>query len=253
MNFFVASYARQSVYKVTEAGSASVFATKVPGPFGIAAGPDDFLYVASLDTNQILRIAPDGKVSPFTVLGIALDRPVDVAFDSEGNLYIACARDVNVDNGYVVKVSPGGIGEMFADGLDAPVELCFDGDDLLVANYCGVGPGIVRVKPDGEVETQVENIGPVCFYGLARDEEGNIYHSIASDGRIFKNGVKLAQTSNTALGLAKHGDSLYSCNQQRGIIHRITLPASGTPNPPIVGTVSTFAKVPSATGITFKL
>ena len=54
-------------------------------PCGIAVGPDGLVYVADTYNSRIRRIARDGTVSTFAVLGV----PIGLAFDHAGNLYVA--------------------------------------------------------------------------------------------------------------------------------------------------------------------
>jgi sugar lactone lactonase YvrE len=76
-------------------------------PLGLAFGPDAALYIADSDNNRIRRVGADGVIT--TIMGIgrpgrhrggfagdgaparkaALRHPLDLAFDGQGNLYIA--------------------------------------------------------------------------------------------------------------------------------------------------------------------
>lgn len=53
-------------------------------PEGISADAMGNLYVAAMDANMIVRVAPDGTTTP---IATGLDAPVGVACDAWGNVY----------------------------------------------------------------------------------------------------------------------------------------------------------------------
>jgi sugar lactone lactonase YvrE len=82
-----------TIYRVNEIGRASVWAQHEPSvsAYHLAFGPDDALYVtgptvSSFDT--ITRFDEDGRASVFFR---GLGRPQGLAFDREGNLYVAAS------------------------------------------------------------------------------------------------------------------------------------------------------------------
>lgn len=82
-----------TIFRVNKVGDAKPFATLEASvsAYHLAFGPDDYLYVTgpTLSTfESVLRISPDGEVSRyFTGLG----RPQGLAFDVDGNLYVAAS------------------------------------------------------------------------------------------------------------------------------------------------------------------
>src|ERR1043166_139171 len=83
-------------------GSASIFASGLLRPRGLAFDSFGNLFVATLDTatrfdgrGQILKFAPNGTV---TVFAVGLDFPEGLAFDGAGNLYVALS-DLFVSDG----------------------------------------------------------------------------------------------------------------------------------------------------------
>jgi hypothetical protein len=128
---------------------------------------------------QIDKIAPDGSISIFTQAGVIC--PHGLAFDQNGNLYVAYACSNRID-----KFTPNGHGTEFAnadDGLTQPIDLVFDrAGNLFVSNADG-GPkntgSVLKFTPDG-VGSVFADTGFRTAYGLAIDSDGNIYVSNAS-------------------------------------------------------------------------
>src|SRR5262249_55667512 len=103
------------------------------GPGGAVTGSDVTLRGADvhLDTSaKPARVsATGGQVSTFAT---GIDQPEGIAFDAQGNLYVA-----NAGNS-VGKVTPGGVVSTFASGLDSPFDLAFDSrGNLYVSSYYG--------------------------------------------------------------------------------------------------------------------
>jgi len=141
-NLYIADDDNDYVYKVTPAGTLSIFAGNggagpvTSGPArsepigeldGLAFDPSGNLYVVSYGNDQVYKVTPGGTLSVFA--GIAGSRAAGtpgpakasaigfaegLATDSAGNVYI-----VDDDNDYVYKVTPGGQLSIFAgDGRD---------------------------------------------------------------------------------------------------------------------------------------
>lgn len=72
-------------------------ARSIAGANGLRLGPDGALSNASAFGNQISRIDPDtGEVSVVSPRGSAIVSPDDLAFDSDGVLYVAECMDARV-------------------------------------------------------------------------------------------------------------------------------------------------------------
>lgn len=122
-----------TIYSINEIGEATTFATMEPSvaAFHLAFGPDGYLYatgptMSSFDS--IMRISPDGEVSRFFT---GLGRPQGLAFDREGNLYVAASRKGHRG---IIKITRDAEAEIVVAGPSL-VGLCFDdrGDMIVVS------------------------------------------------------------------------------------------------------------------------
>ena len=131
------------IFRIAPGGDAVVWDRSLKEfPNGLCVGPNgDSLYVAmSLNPPRIVRIEilPDGSAgSTETVVELPGAVPDGVAFDTDGNLYVACYRpDV------IYRLSPEGSLDVLADDFEgtimaAPTNVAFCGLDrniLLGAN-----------------------------------------------------------------------------------------------------------------------
>ena len=113
-----------TIYKINAVGDSEVFATleQSIAAYHLAFGPDNALYVtrpnvASFDS--VMRIDQDGEVSTFFR---GLGRPQGLAFDRDGNLYVAAC--LKHQRGIVRINREGSQAEMFVAGMNV-VGLCF--------------------------------------------------------------------------------------------------------------------------------
>ena len=96
-----------TVFKINRERQIFVFATLEPSvaAYHLAFGPDSCLYVTGPTTSsfdQIYRVSPAGEVSTFYR---GLGRPQGLAFDVQGNLYVAASL---AGQRGVVRLTPGG-------------------------------------------------------------------------------------------------------------------------------------------------
>jgi len=112
------------IYIVDEIGDAKLFAELEPSvsAYHFAFGPDDYLYVTgptASSNESVYRISPSGEVERFFT---GLGRPQGLAWDTEGNLYVAAS--LRGQRG-IVKITPEGKASVFAAGKTL-VGLAFD-------------------------------------------------------------------------------------------------------------------------------
>jgi len=123
-----------TIYKVNGIGEESVWAQLEPSvsAYHLAVGLDNALYVAGptvASFDSIMRVNKDGEVSVFYK---GLGRPQGLAFDKEGNLYVAAS--LRGRRG-IVRISPDGKNaELFVAGMNL-VGLAFSSTgDLAIAS-----------------------------------------------------------------------------------------------------------------------
>jgi sugar lactone lactonase YvrE len=120
------------------------------------------LFVSGGDpgNGKIFELTPDGVETTFAS---GLNSPQNLAFDSEGNLFV-------VDSGAIYKFTPDGVRTTFALGLPGPLGLAFDSaGNLFVVD----GGNIDKFTPEGVRTTFAVGLdGP---FALAIDSEDNLF------------------------------------------------------------------------------
>jgi sugar lactone lactonase YvrE len=104
-----------TVFKVSRNRQIYVFATLEPSiaAYHLVFGPDDYLYVSGPTTSSfdsVVRIGRDGRVERFYR---GLGRPQGMAFDIDGNLYVAASLGGRRG---VVRITPEAKAELFLSG-----------------------------------------------------------------------------------------------------------------------------------------
>ena len=124
-----------TIYRVNEIGEARVWATLEPSvsAYHLAFGPDGFLYVTGptvCSFDAIMRFNEDGEPSVFFR---GLGRPQGLAFDRDGNLYVAAS--LRGRRGIVRISRDGGHAEVVVAGMNL-VGLAFaaSGEMVLTTN-----------------------------------------------------------------------------------------------------------------------
>jgi sugar lactone lactonase YvrE len=184
-----------------------------------------------------IPVALTGAVAPIvSTFASGFREPWGLAFDADGNLFVANASD-----GTVSKVTPAGIVSTFASGFSDPLALASDASgNLYVANNIFNGRDknlstISEVTPAGVVSTFAS--GFTQPEGLAFDTAGNLYVADAFGQTVSKvTPAGVVSTFATGFGdpagLAfDAAGNLYVANFGYGTVSKVT-PA---------GVVSTFA------------
>lgn len=162
--FLIADAVNGRIRHVGRDGIIRTVAGGFQHPVDVVRGPDGLLYVAEGGGNRVRRILPDGTVEPFAgsgrlryngesglagdggpALEAQLSTPAALAFDAEGNLFIADLR-----NHVVRKVDTSGVITTVARTLNQPGGLAFEADgSLLISDI----PRIRRLTKDGTLTT----------------------------------------------------------------------------------------------------
>jgi sugar lactone lactonase YvrE len=127
-----------TIYRVNEIGEGKPWATLEPSvsAYHLAFGPDGFLYVTGptvCSFDEIIRFNEDGEPSVFFR---GLGRPQGLAFDSEGNLYVAAS--LRGRRGIVRISRDGGKAEIVVAGMNL-VGLAFSASgEMVVATHDSV-------------------------------------------------------------------------------------------------------------------
>ena len=235
-------------------GSASIFASGLLRPRGLAFDRFGNLFVATLDTairgdnrGQILKFQSDGTV---TVFATGLDFPEGLAFDGAGNLFVVLAGRFTPTRGGgtetsglttgvgVTKISPGGVKNLFAildpttfhENFGIAID---ERNNVFVAdNFQGT---IYQITPDGQfviarsISTFISIFSPI---GLAFDGAGNLYASDADPFEVAGNITKIAPDGTQTLFVSGLGGlrgltfdlvgNLFAAGHGNNVIYKIT-------------------------------
>jgi len=131
------------LFRVTPAGSVSVFATGFNGASGNDFDSMGNLFQSNISASRIDKVAPDGTVTAFTSQNIR--GPVGIYIDEGDTLYVCnCSSDT------IRKVTPSGVSTLFSSGFlfQCPNGITRDDDgNFYVANF---GNGrVLKILPDG--------------------------------------------------------------------------------------------------------
>jgi len=202
---------------------ASVFASNLNGPAGLALDSQGDVFVAGYNDGTIYEIPANGTaVVVATGLG-HLDAPL---FGPDGSLYIVDAQAI----GRVLRLPPGGSQPLVvASNLSFPAALAFD----VVGNLLvGSSSGSVIMIPAGCQSNCTPTAlggGFTDVDGMAADSAGTIYLADFSSGNIYKaspSGTQTTSTPTPSLGLT---------------------PTPTPPNTPIASPTATDTPTPSPT------
>ncbi|HVK08634.1 MAG TPA: LamG-like jellyroll fold domain-containing protein, partial [Gemmataceae bacterium] len=175
------------------------------GPRGVVFGPDGFLYVASGNSDQVLRF--DAQTGAFVDVafasgesGVMFDLPWALAFGPDDRLYVGGRRSNNV-----IRYDPatGEVTEFIQSGgnVYCPAGLAFGPDGNLYVSNSDLG-----AADPSTLQDQV-----VRFQGPAGGSPGQFLDVFVPRG---DNGL------DNPNGITFNGTSLYVCNSRGNSVHR---------------------------------
>lgn len=204
-NLYVVEIRGGQVSRVRPSGAVEIFAKNGGGPNGSQFAPNGDLVVANNggfgggEPGRIERIDPSGRVTPWltTAAGAPLDKPNDLGFDAQGNLYFTNPRwprrgepSGQSPPGDVCFATPDGVARRIHTGLAFPngIGVAPDGRTLVV---CETGTGKLHGFPilsPGVLGTPrvVADLGPKGQPdGFAFDADGHILCCGWETGKIW--------------------------------------------------------------------
>jgi sugar lactone lactonase YvrE len=157
---------------------ASVHASGLRSPHGLAFAPDGGLYVAEEIAGRVSRIDPNGEIT--TALD-GLVRPQGVDVDPQGNLYVT----EDVQGGRVLRLEPGGRQTVLAADRAAPEGIIWapEGDFYITESnvqFSATPPwdfvtGVTRISPEDQVTTVLTSTLLWSYSAIALDATGQLY------------------------------------------------------------------------------
>lgn len=257
MYYLVSSHQGNKIYKVTDKGVVSTFASVPNGPHGIALHPHGYLVVTTLNDGKLYTVAMDGLVAPIP-LQSPLPGPAGITCGPDGAVYIACmGGDTKTgfggyNIGKILKLHPANLWnvETIADGLTGCGGIALDSDgDIFVTNYIGGDSTGLYIKegnnPPHEYATATQT--GTTPYGLLHHE--NALSCIARQGgKITRHNLGSGESAvfypghrilHGGMGMARLDDgTLVVANELAGTLVKVKN-----------GSASTFTKVPKPLGI----
>jgi len=168
--------------RISPQGAVREVTRSLDFPAGLAFTPGGTLCVAEYESGRVSVVSPDGAISPLVT---GMTHPQALAADAAGRLYVT-ATWCQGPKDCIWEILPDGSKTLFVelepDGLGA---IAFGANgDLFVSGPAGRQSGVLRVRPDGQVQNFA--LGYLVAAGLAFDLAGNLYVSDDQDNSITR-------------------------------------------------------------------
>jgi hypothetical protein len=155
-----------------------------------ASAPAQNLFEADEDSGTVYEFTTNGVQSTFAS---GLSVPIGLAFNSAGDLFVACGGGSGQSSGYICKITPAGVQSTFVSGLYQPWGVAFNSvGNLFVAcvgnQITNLGAGqIIEITPNGTQRTFAS--GFPAPGALAINGAGNLFVT------VYTNANKLRHTA----------------------------------------------------------
>ena len=203
--FYVADNGSSSVEVIGETGTVTTLANNVPGACGIACDTQGNIYSLDLNQGRVYKITKTGLVAIFAT---GLRGPEALAFNSHGDLFVACI------DGTVARITRAGAVSTFATLSGQLYGVAIDADDnVFVSNH------------DTGIISKITKAGQVSVYADATGGAGTYIHT----GPLTNPSVAIPRFSGLGvLAFDSHGD-LFAAMQNSNVILKVDKLGGVTP------------------------
>ena len=198
---------------------------------GIAVAPDGTIFIADTGNSTIRTIAASSSSEPGVVRSvagrwaapqtIALEKPMGIALDQKGNLYIADRGASTVD---VMDIATGQLQTLAHITTPGSIAVSRGGDVLFgvslnegsifqvdvhtraIRMLAGLTPALSHGASRCDAAASEADVQQMCPAGLAVDPAGNLFVSDEIGGRILRADAKTSAVSTIASGLDRPGE-----------------------------------------------
>ena len=168
---------------------------QVEGGFvvGFALDADCNVYACDEMLARVHKITPQGEVSIYS--GGNEEQPMRLpnypVFDDNGNLFVSDSGDFGEKNGFIWRISPSGLSEIWdrsASGFTNGMCLSEDGRSLYVVESSPPLISKIEIQEDGSAgqRSVVVELPRQVPDGVALDSKGNLYISLYNPNIIYQ-------------------------------------------------------------------
>ena len=235
------------IYRISGDGKAAQVTTLGSFCAGLAFSPSHELFVCNPQLG-IVQVKPDGAFSVFA--SHAGSHKIICAnyglFDSAGNYYVTDSGNWKKRNGYLLRFTPDGCGQVLAGPFGYANGLALSADEKFLFMVESDTNSVLRfgIRTDGSLgppETYATGCGRFPD-GLTLDADGNLYVCCYASDEIWRVNpaggkelfawdpwaIHLGSPTNMAFG-GKNFDELYFANLARTTVTRARVDCKGQP------------------------